>query len=287
MVSIGIGDTLQAARLARGEDLVQVAEALKIRRSHVVAMESENFAALGATPYARGHLRNYARYLGLDDVAIINAYDNQFRREDQGAIQDVADTTMRSSASPREPMPRWIVVTGVLVLLLAGIALIGRFGNSTPDAASPDLGGVPSVAPSVTPTPSAASEAPSEQADAGPAAPSPGPTTPSSTPATTPSPTPSPPPSPSPTIDGVELFLAFEDDCWLAITVDGAAHPESQTVQKAGETMTLEADDEVVVRYGNAGGVDVEFNGERLGSPGTGGEVVEVTYTPEGAESQA
>ncbi len=275
VVSIGIGDTLQAARLARGEDLAQVAEQLKIRRSHVMAMESENFAALGATPYARGHLRNYARYLGLDDVAIVSAYDNQFRREERGAIQEVAGTSMRSTATPREPLPRWLVVAGVIVTLLAGIALIGRFGNATPETASPsDTLAVPSVAPSTAPTPTAAPSA-TASATSEPAA------------APTPTPTPSPTPSPTPTFDGVNLFLAFEQDCWIAITVDGAAHPESSTVQFAGETLTLEGEDEITVRYGNAGGATVEFNGERLGSPGDSGEVVELTYTPEGVETSA
>ncbi len=270
VVSIGIGDTLQAARLARGEELAQVAEQLKIRRSHVMAMESENFAALGATPYARGHLRNYARYLGLDDVAIINAYDNQFHREDRGAIREVAETSMRSTAAPREPLPRWLVVAGVIVTLLAGIAMIGRFGNKTPETAPTDNLAVPSVAPSTAPTPTAV---PTGTASA------------TSEPA--PTPTPSPTPSPTPTFDGVNLFLAFEQDCWIAITVDGATHPESSTVQFAGETLTLEGEDEITVRYGNAGGATVEFNGERLGSPGDSGEVVELTYTPEGVETDA
>lgn len=273
VVSIGIGDTLQAARLARGEDLAQVAEQLKIRRSHVMAMESENFAALGATPYARGHLRNYARYLGLDDVAIINAYDNQFHREERGAIHEVAGTSMRSTAAPREPLPRWLVVAGVIVTLLAGIALIGRLGNKTPETASPaDNPAVPSVAPSTVPTPTTA---PTGRASG------------TSELAPTPTPTPSPTPSPTPTFDGVNLFLAFEQDCWIAITVDGATHPESSTVQLAGETLTLEGEDEITVRYGNAGGATVEFNGERLGSPGDSGEVVELTYTPEGVETDA
>jgi cytoskeleton protein RodZ len=48
--------------------------------------------------------------------------------------------------------------------------------------------------------------------------------------------------------------------------------------------LPFEGSDEVTVRYGNAGGVRVQLNGEDLGAPGGRGQVVTIVYTPEGAE---
>lgn len=269
-MSNGIGSTLRDARLARGEDLSEVAEALKIRRSHVVALESENFGALGAATYARGHLRNYARYLGLDPLALLAAYDAEYGRPDQG-VHDLSGSSMASSR-PREPLPRWIVVSGLVVVLLVALALIGMLGDRTPPVA------IDTGEPTTAPTSGTASPAP-ETPTAAPTA------TPEATPSATPSPSPSP--SPSPTPQGVRLLLAFEQDVWMAITVDGAPHPRSQTTFAAGDVLEIDADEVVEVRYGNAGGVSVELNGERLGPPGNPGEVVDVSYTPEGVEQTA
>lgn len=262
-MSQGIGTQLRDARLARGLEVGDIADALKIRRSHVVAMESENFAALGASPYVRGHLRNYAREVGLDPEQIVGAWDREHGGLAVGA-HDIAATTSVSASRPREPLPRWIVVTGLLVVVLGALALIGSLGNRTPDTGDTVVSST--VAPTATSTPTAPSNAPTSQ--------------PAGTPA--PAATPTPTPIPTPTPDGVELLLAFEQDVWMAIDVDGAPHPKSQTVFRAGAVLTIQGDQVVEIRYGNAGGVDVELNGERLGTPGASGQVVNVTYTVDG-----
>lgn len=256
-MSEGIGNQLRDARIARGMEIGDIADALKIRRSHVVAMESENFAALGASPYVRGHLRNYARHVGLDPEEIVGAWDREHGGLAIGA-HDIATTTSVSTSTPREPLPRWIVVSGLLVVVLVALALIGQFGNRTPDTA-------PVATPTPAPTSTQTAVAPTAE----------------------PTPTPTPAPTPTPTPTGVELLLAFEQDVWMAIDVDGAAHPQSQTVFTAGEVLTLSGSEVIEIRYGNAGGVEVELNGERLGAPGDPGQVLNVTYTVDGATVDA
>jgi hypothetical protein len=85
---------------------------------------------------------------------------------------------------------------------------------------------------------------------------------------------------PAAEIDGVELFLALEDASWMRVTVDGTVVFEQ--VANEGETLPFSGEENVTVRFGNAGGVRVEFNGTDLGSPGARGDVVEVEYTPDG-----
>ena len=64
--NLPISDRLQAAREARGVDLFRVERDTKIRMKYLTAMEQGDFAELPADVYARGFLRNYASYLGLD-----------------------------------------------------------------------------------------------------------------------------------------------------------------------------------------------------------------------------
>src|SRR3989440_12712501 len=61
-----IGETLAAKRGERGLSIDQVSASTRIRREHLQALEAEDFAHFSAPVYAKGYLRTYASYLGLD-----------------------------------------------------------------------------------------------------------------------------------------------------------------------------------------------------------------------------
>ena len=58
-----IGETLRAARLAKGVSLEEAAAATRIRRSALQALETDEYDALPASVYTRGFLVTYTRYL--------------------------------------------------------------------------------------------------------------------------------------------------------------------------------------------------------------------------------
>jgi cytoskeleton protein RodZ len=60
----GIGARLRGAREKRGLTVLQAAEKLHLDARVLEALEADDFAALGAPVYARGHLRHYAELLG-------------------------------------------------------------------------------------------------------------------------------------------------------------------------------------------------------------------------------
>jgi hypothetical protein len=64
--SESISERLRIAREARGVDLFRVERDTKIRVKYLKAMELGQFSELPGAVYARGFLRNYASYLGLD-----------------------------------------------------------------------------------------------------------------------------------------------------------------------------------------------------------------------------
>lgn len=66
-----IGAVLAARRGERGLTIDQVASATRIRAEHLRALEADEPERLVATVYAKGYLRTYARYLGLDPEPLV------------------------------------------------------------------------------------------------------------------------------------------------------------------------------------------------------------------------
>lgn len=245
-MTTGIGEALRAAREAQDRTPQAVALSLKVRTDHVVALEDEDWEVFGADAYARGHLRNYARELGLDPAPLMAEYDLHVLRDDRTAHK-IADGPV--ATKPREPLPQWVSVAGVALLLLVAIVVVGQvFGGRTPEAAP---------VPTDEPVASASASV----------APAPAPTTAVS--------------SPAAVADRVVLRLDVRADAWVRITVDGDVVQEG--VLPAGTVRDVEGDT-VRVRYGNAGGVEVTLNDAALGPPGPSGQIREVVYTPQGAE---
>lgn len=90
-----LGDTLRDARQARGISLETAERETKIRAKYISALEDDNLAGLPGPVYARGFLRNYAAYLGLDPDAAIDMFDNQSQ-----------PTRNKIRAARGEPVPR-------------------------------------------------------------------------------------------------------------------------------------------------------------------------------------
>lgn len=65
-----IGGELRAARLARREDLYDIADVLRIRPVYLEGLESGDITVMPGRPYALGFLKSYADYLGLDGRAL-------------------------------------------------------------------------------------------------------------------------------------------------------------------------------------------------------------------------
>lgn len=61
-----IGERLRDRRIARGQSLEEVEDAIRINPGYLRALEEEHYDVLPAPVYARGFMRSYARYLGLD-----------------------------------------------------------------------------------------------------------------------------------------------------------------------------------------------------------------------------
>jgi hypothetical protein len=72
-VDEGVGATLREARIRRRIELAEAEEATKIRAPFLSAIEAENWDALPGDAYARGFVRAYAGFLGLDGARLAAA----------------------------------------------------------------------------------------------------------------------------------------------------------------------------------------------------------------------
>lgn len=247
-MATGIGETLRAARRRHGRSLADAAAETRVRETYLAALEEEEFHALGGDVYAKGFLRSYAKFLGLDPTPLIEVYQAEIEEEEppsQVSHQSLAPTMPRE----RRSGPAVIVVAaGALLLVLAAIGLVVGDGDGEEQAR--DRGPAP-----------VATETPDE--------------TPSPTPANTPSPTPTATPPPS-DIEGIEVVLTVTGtESWMRVTVDGEVVLEGP--QEGGFSRTFNGEEEILLRVGDAAAVSVEANGQDQGSLGDSGQVVVLT----------
>ena len=108
----GIGARLRSARERSRLTILQAAEKLHVDPDILEALEAENFAALGAQVYVKGHLRHYAELVGESPQALFDLYS-------QGARIPQPDLTRIPKALPEDAgrlfAPAVIVVIGFAV----------------------------------------------------------------------------------------------------------------------------------------------------------------------------
>jgi cytoskeletal protein RodZ len=69
------GEWLKRQREVREISLREVSDTTKINLRYLEALEDNRFSALPAPVFARGFLREYARFVGLDPDEVLNYYD--------------------------------------------------------------------------------------------------------------------------------------------------------------------------------------------------------------------
>src|SRR3954467_1714267 len=112
-----IGSSLAEARRTRGLELDQVQQALRIRRRHLEALEADRFDQLPDVVYARGFLREYAEFLGLDGSIYVEEYNARFAPRDEVAI--AATPSVRRRARGRSS--RLLVAAVAIVAAAVGL----------------------------------------------------------------------------------------------------------------------------------------------------------------------
>jgi len=293
------GARLRREREQRGLTPQQAAEQLNLDLSVIHALENNDYGALGAPVFAKGHLRKYAALVGLSDEEVLAGYERAKSRPDSPSLVPKS----REEMMPQRGRRRWPWVVGSLLLfVLAGLGaawlsdggtdVLRRMIGQGPPAPAAEVGAEPDAvepaagAPAVDASPPQGpagtavvpdSSGPAAQSTTGvePAAGSTG-----SAAATVPlestvAPVPGSPTPPAPGAQAqVALQLRFQADSWVEI-YDGSGKAVVYDLGRAGTERTLTAVPPLSVTLGNGPAVTVTINGQPAAVPaGAGGQTV-------------
>ena len=237
------GSWLRQQREIRNINLREISDNTKIGMRYLEALEEDRFEVLPAPIFAKGFLREYAKYVGLDADEVVNYYlaAEQRRRAELGVEEPVVPAprpSTRPAVVPDDKLKKlgWVAAAVVALLLLALAVWLVRRGGSETAEAPPSA-----IAPPVS--------------------------------ASIPSPPPAVSPPPAPAADGPFVVnMSFTAECWVEAVVDGSRRISELRVQ--GESMRIEARESVVLTLGNAGSVRVDVNGNPVRLTSAPGQVV-------------
>jgi cytoskeleton protein RodZ len=238
------GDWLRRQREMREISLRDIADRTKISLRYLEAMEDDRFDLLPAPIFAKGFLREYARYVGLSPDEVVNHYlavQQQESPEEDGVKKD---QTLVNRPHRVKPVRSWTYGLFLAVAVLVLIGLIwGLVWYNNHRRAQPSAEATP-------PPMAAAAEAPQPTAVP---------------PAATPADKPSAP---------LEVTLDFTADCWVEVKVDDKPYLSEQRVQ--GESLPIAAQKSVDIRLGDAGAAEIQVNGQPYPVNGKRGEVRDI-----------
>jgi cytoskeletal protein RodZ len=253
------GIWLRRQREAREVGLREIAERTKISLRYLEALEENRFALLPAPVFARGFLREYARYVGLNPDEVVNHFLAAQGLEGREGVAGEAPL----SSGPSLSMPRSSSSGGWKRWLFLGLATTALLGVVALAAWLADQRRQHPAVPPGTPAVEAQGGAPQGSLPANPVA--------------APAPQPAPvEPVPAVPARALRLTLDFTSDCWIDAVMDGGArHVSEKRVQ--GETVQVDADRTIELTLGSSGAVDARLNGLPYALPRRQGEVVRRT----------
>jgi cytoskeletal protein RodZ len=280
-----IGRILEQKRKEKGLSLDEVEKATKIRKRYLDGLEREEYAVLPAGVYARGFLKTYANYLGLDGEALSRQLKSRRKpRREQGINYNtdaengfeeplIAPTGLQGTEKRRFPTSAAVtllVAVLVLAVVIGALYFVGRgveasrSGKDNPPPAqpaeNPPKQGQEKVASKEGATEAGAqnNEAAGSEKDA--------------------SNTGAEDAQQSAPPDTLRVSIRVSDrPSWLLIRTDGT--PVYEQVAEPGFSRTFEADRRLYIKGGDAGAVTMEINGQDAGTLGQPYHIGEKNFT--------
>lgn len=275
-----VGEQLRLAREARGLEMADIAQTLKLGPRQVEALEAGDWKGLPGNTFIRGFVRNYARLIQIDPVPLMAQLDDVLEKPVNSlGVSEMTPAAMPHSGSAGSQRSKLFVLIGAGSVVLAALAYflmpgdLSSLRESTqslldslarkdqevstsapaataaepvfPPGATPQQVMNPQVlAPAEVPTPSSASPATPESRESG------------AVPANAP-----------------QMRFLFEKDSWLEVRDRDNKVVFSQKLT-AGTEQALSGQGPLSITIGYAPGVRVFWHGEAVDlAPYTRGDV--------------
>jgi cytoskeleton protein RodZ len=293
------GAQLRQERERQGVTLEDISLTTKIGTRMLRALEEEHFDQLPGGIFNKGFIRAYARCLGMDEDQAVADYLaatglTQARKFESNDEPPILEPPPREE-NPDGGLPWGTFAVALLIVALgfAGWGFYSRESQKTEDSALPAASATstPATEPAPEPKPAESANSP---------APSPEPaesklaTAPASSPAPSPAASGAPAAAeaavqPRPAVPASGAFVvsikARTDYSWLSISVDGEIVTRAMLTAPAEKS--VRAANEIVIRAGNVGALDFEFNGTKLPSQGDYGEAKTLIFDAHGLRTSA
>jgi cytoskeletal protein RodZ len=240
---MSLGALITKSRTDARLSIEDLAKATNIPVTLLRDMENDNFKKCGGETYARGHLRNIAAKLGIDERIFLDLFETEVTAPAK-PIREMLNENNVTMPYQEPKRISWKVLaagSAVVLILFAGVQF---FFSNVDNGNEPEI----FIATSATPSQEAVESV-----------------------------APSPPASPE-IAGGVNVELvASRGTTWLLATNENGEVLFSGQVRQGSSKSFSEAT-QVNLRVGNAGGVDISVNGKDVGSVGANREVVNLTY---------
>ncbi|MFI8353031.1 helix-turn-helix domain-containing protein [Streptomyces cyaneofuscatus] len=247
-----IGRALQQARIAAGLTVEEVSSSTRVRIPIVHAIEEDDFSRCGGDVYARGHIRNIARAVGIDPEPLVERYDADHGGRPAPTPAAPLFEAERIRSEPRRP--NWTAA-----MVAAIVAVIGFVGFTLFNGGDDKPSNTAQVAEGSKPDKTAAKPTTTKPAD--------------------------PPPVPSESAiaaaprDKVTVKLdASQGKSWISVK-DHNGRLLFDGLLLEGETKTFQDKERIDLVLGNAGAIELFVNGKKLQDRFEPGQVERLTYT--------
>lgn len=255
------GAKLKREREKKGVTLEDISRDTKIGARMLRALEDDHFEQLPGGIFNKGFVRAYARRVGLDEEQAVADYleaTGETRPPQPGPPVEepfpleIREETRRPDFNRTARVP-WGMVAVALIVAAVVFAAWGFFSREK------------------LPSKQSATTSPTHQPVSQPAPP------PQQQPV-------NPPAAEQPAAPATfKVSLKATDDCWISVTVDGKQVLQDTLVAPAQKL--FQARQQLIIRAGNAGALQLAFNGQPLRSQGEAGEVKTLIFGPTGLEA--
>jgi cytoskeleton protein RodZ len=256
-----VGQKLREARLQLGFSLERISASTRISVKLLQAIEDDDLSRFSSAFFYKSFVSQFAQEVqiqGRELTSSIEAATNTIPEPlipGQGSYLPPKIPALRVSRVSSSNHGRLIYPVASLAVMLVACCALYALWESSKSNLQP---AAPTEKPPVTSAPAPKAEA------ASPTAPS------------------APPDTPSTSIDAIRLELSAIEPTWLSMVADG--RPAFSGILDTAETRVLEGHETARIRTGNAGGVNVVFNGKTLGTLGERGQVETVVFTKDNYE---
>lgn len=240
---MGYGKILKEERERQGYSLETVEEETKIRKAYIKALENEETSLLPPRVYAIGFLKLYCSFLKLDSEEMVN----EFKLQAYGAEEEEEELQMPTTKNSEFKLPGNFNLKNILAAAIFLVLVIWA-GNSLVGYFANQ--GIDEQTPPSPPT--VTEQQPQENVK---------------------------PSHPQVVVKQAEVVITATQRCWLRVVVDDQQQYEGTLLP--GQTKSFAGKQSVVVRAGNAGGINITYNNKDLGPMGAASDVLEKVYTVE------